>query len=425
MVVLVASTGRTREVEALLPLPVALGLLLAAAVGGFALGGVLAERLLAGRPSVRRLAFGVGALLYAAVVLQGTFALLLAHRLAREPAEVRELYGQAIGAGTEGGLPASSAYFRGHPYLNFALNPDAAYMGERQFNATYLIRRKEPVRPRREVAWRALALGGSTTFGEGTAREEDTWVYRLEQKLRQLRGPGCDVINGGVGGYNVVDNLIHYLLLLDALGPDVVVLYVGINDIHPRLMGTLARDYSNSRIPWRAEANTLPVANSTLLPLNAYRYLVLREIERRRFAHIYAFVQHPFPPVGEWAAALARNGPDVFRAHLENLVRLIRAQARSVILVPQVFSPLGSGDDAFAQGVREHNAVAEAVAREFRVPFMGELTTAIGRRDLRDNCHFNRRGHETMAKLLFRRLRDELPATGASRPETAEGKPAS
>jgi len=245
-------------------------------------------------------------------------------------------------------------------------------------------------------------LGGSTAYGQLLAREEDTWVSRLEQKIRTAHGPAYDVVNGGVSGYNVIDNFIHYVLLLDDLEPDVVVLYVGINDVHPRLTGDLAPDYSNSRIPWRAEANTLPIANPMMAPFASYRYYLLREIERRRLGHIFDYVQRPSDPVDQWAADLERNGPEVFARHLRNLVRLILAQGKKAILVPQVFIPAANQrDQVFVRGVREHNEAARAIAQELSVPFLAQVPAAFDQRDLFDNCHLNAEGSEKMADLLF------------------------
>jgi lysophospholipase L1-like esterase len=385
------------------PLPVHLAAVLVATIAGFAFLGMVNERRFAARPRVRRAVLALCSLAFLVALIQWVPAVLLADRLAGSRPDVRDSYDQVFQRGGAGARPGSTANYLPHPYLNFTLNPAAAYFDERQFNERYRIRRKEPIRPRAGVAWRALVLGGSTTFGERTAREEDTWVYRLEQKVREAHGPGYDVVNGGVGGYNIIENLIHYLLLLDALEPDVVVLYVGINDVHPRLMGDLRRDYSNSRLPWRGDEHTLPAANPRLSPLAIYRLLMLRTLERRTLAHIYRFIQRPYPPLREWPASLERNGTGVYRAHLANLVRLVLAQGRQVVIVPQVFVPQAGNetDGVFVRGVAENNAVNEAVAREFGVPFLSPVATAFDRSDLLDNCHFTVGGNEKMAALLF------------------------
>jgi len=392
--------------QSALPLPVYLAVVLVAALASYAFVGIAAERGFRDHPMMRRLALALTSLGFCVVLLQGIPAVLLAHRLASSPPKVRNLYDQIFNGGTAGGTPGLSANYIPHPYLDFTLNPQAVYMGERQFDEHYRIRRKEPIRPRREVAWRALALGGSTTFGEMTAREEDTWVYRLEQKMRAAHGPGYDVINGGVGGYNIIENFIHYLLMLDELEPDVVLLYVGINDVHPRLMGHLERDYRNSRLAWRGDEHSLPPVNPFLSRYPLYRYYMLRLIERRTFDHLYAYVQRPYPPDSEWPEALQRNGTEIFQAHLENLVRLLLAEGRQVIIVPQVDLPRTTlaADRVFAQAVAEQNAASEIVARKYGVPYLASVASAFTVDDLIDNCHFNDAGNEKMATLLFQYL---------------------
>lgn len=396
-----------------LPLAVHLAALLGAAFAAFLILALIVERALPGWPRLRRLAMAGCSLLLLIAALEGGAAVLLADRLAASAPSVANAYAQVFGATSRGSGAGLTSNYRPHPYLNFALNPDAAYMDERQFNAEYSIRRGEPIRPRRQVGWRALALGGSTTFGEKTRHERDTWVYRLEEKLRAAHGADYDVINGGVGGYNVVENLIHYALLLDGLDPDVVILYVGINDVHPRLMGELARDYTNSRIPFRGESTSLPRANPALASSALYRLHMLREIEQRTYAHIYLYVQGPYPPVDEWPAALQRNGPEIYQAHLENLVRLLLAQGRRVVIVPQVFVPArrSAQDQAFDVGVQQHNAVNARVAEQFDCPLVDLRSEEFGRQDLMDNCHFTPRGHEKMAATLFDFLQSDPTLT--------------
>jgi lysophospholipase L1-like esterase len=386
-----------------LPIGVYLAAVVGAAFAGFLILALAVERGLRGWPRLRRLAMAGASLLLLAATLEGGAAVLLADRLAGSPSNVTNAYAQVFDGATSGIVAGLTSNYRPHPYLNFALNPAAAYMDERQFNAEYSIRRSEPIRPRGEVAWRALALGGSTTFGERTQHERDTWVYRLEEKMRAAHGPDYDVINGGVGGYNVIENLIHYALLLDALDPDVVILYVGINDVHPRLMGDLARDYTNSRLPYRSDKTTLPVADPTLAQSAVYRVWMLREVEQRVFAHIYNYVQRMYPPVEQWTAALQRNGPEVYQAHLEDLVRLILAQGHRVVIVPQVFvpAPRNAKDAAFDYGVKQHNAANARVAAKYLCPFVALKSEEFGRNDRMDNCHFTPEGHEKMATKLF------------------------
>ena len=51
------------------------------------------------------------------------------------------------------------------------------------------------------------------------SREKDTWVYRLEHKIREAHGPDYDVINGGVGGYIFGTSVKQRLLQLERMTP--------------------------------------------------------------------------------------------------------------------------------------------------------------------------------------------------------------
>ena len=263
------------------------------------------------RAILRRAALGAASLAYGAALFEGLAAILLADRLAGN-ARTRAAYEQALQPAAIAPQLADSANFESHPYLNYVLNPGTTSSSRGQIDAHYRIRRTEAIRPRAEVAWRALVLGGSTTFGEGTAREEDTWVYRLEKKIRGARGPDCDVINGGVSGYNVVDNFLHYILLLDDLEPDVVLLFVGINDGHVRLTGDIERDYTNNRIPWRGDLNTLPVADPRLARSHRIATACFQGSSGGASAQSH-FVPRPYPQPGDGVGcATARSTPRIW-----------------------------------------------------------------------------------------------------------------
>jgi lysophospholipase L1-like esterase len=290
-----------------------------------------------------------------------------------------------------------------HPFLNYALNPDSKYMGISQFNSHYLIRRTEPIRERSKVAWRALVLGGSTTFNEGIRREEGTWVYQLERQLRDRFGDGYDVINGGVGGYSILDNLLHYSILLRELKPDLVILFAGINDVTPRLIGNTAFDYSNSRTPWNGDDIKWLEVVGPLGRLNVVRLYILMQIKKGGLGHIFSAVQRPYPPVSEWEDALRRNKPDIYATHLQFVISTLRSQNQSVLVLPQLWHTReqNESDRIFAIGVSENNQINELTAREMSVPYMESLLfEQFLSSDFLDNCHFTVSGNERMARTL-------------------------
>jgi lysophospholipase L1-like esterase len=292
-----------------------------------------------------------------------------------------------------------------HPFMNYRINPAATYMGERQFDAKYLIRRTEPIRPREAVKWRALVLGGSTTFNEGIRDEVDTWVHRLEERIRKAKGDDYDVINGGVGGYSLVDNILHYTLLLRQLRPDVVILFTGINDVNPRLLGDLLPDYSNLRVPWNGASLEWIAKLKPFLWSNVARLYALRKIRRGAVGHIYSVVMKPYPPLSSWEEELKRNGPELYRSYLEFAIRVFQSEGHSTVLLPQVWMPRDNNevDRVFAIGVDQHNEIGRAVASAASIPFadMLLLNQPFGRSDLFDACHFNAAGNDKMARIIY------------------------
>ncbi|MBL8153138.1 MAG: SGNH/GDSL hydrolase family protein [Anaerolineae bacterium] len=92
-------------------------------------------------------------------------------------------------------------------------------------------------------AYRVLALGDSFTYGYYVHNEE-AWPARLEEALRQQMNGPVQVLNAGVPGYTVEDELGYLREKGLALQPDVVVLGVYTNDIMdmtPRIRQYFAR----------------------------------------------------------------------------------------------------------------------------------------------------------------------------------------
>lgn len=366
----------------------------------------------------RRTSLAVAHLILAGFFAQLVFGLLIANRLSKEGRTVDTWYSFLFGGGELGFQPGTSINYVEHHYLNYALNPEVPYGAMKQYNSIFRIRRTEHIRPRSDVKWRLLVLGGSTTFGERLPREQDTWVYQLEALIRGRYGADVDVLNGGVGGYTIAENFIHYVTLLTNLSPDAVLLYTGINDVHPRLFGRLTYDYSNYRIPWRSTGSVLSPVNWALTWFYPYRYYFLAtKIVPLNATGIGGLTSGPYPPSDKWTAALEANGPEIYKNYLESLVQFILAQGRPVGILPQYFRVVTESDAIFARGVVQHNLVNQEVATKLKIPFATEFTDAkaFSLDDTFDSCHFTAVGGKTMARLVFNFLDRShlLPSTAS------------
>jgi lysophospholipase L1-like esterase len=371
------------------------------AVVAFCAAWYLAHITAAGRG---RTAVDAGAtILFIILCLELFSTVLLTDRFGRQG--IYEKINAVVFDGSDAYPELKSFSYAPHHYLFYSLNAAGSVHFGDQIDATYLIRRKEAIRPRAEVAMRILAIGGSTTFDTSIGDEKKTWVGRLETRLRERYGAGYDVINGGVGGYTVYENMIHYITLLTYLDPDIVLLYEGINDVHPRLYGTLALDYRNYNRPkWPEGGTDLTVDRSIWAMSATYRFWQLRT-KYKGFVDegLNRLTRRPYPPVATWRDSLRTNPASVYQAMLENFVALVRAQGRKVVIIPQHFRPVKEGDEIFSVGVEEHNRVDETVAGKLSVPFLsrvGEAST-FGAGDTTDNCHFSETGAQKMADIVY------------------------
>ncbi len=353
---------------------------------------------------LQRFLQGMSLLIISCCLIQLVFWVMIKDALANSDSRINRWFEFSFMGKVQGFSPGESINFSEHHYLNYALNPQMKYGSSYQFNEKFRIRRMESLRPRHQVKVRILVLGGSTTFGELVKREEDTWVFRLEQRVRGVCGDTCEVINGGVGGYTIAENLIHYSMLLSELDPDIVLLYEGINDVDARLFGDVKSDYSNYRIPWRSEGAVIPAARKEFSWLYPYQYYYLKtKIVPLKKIGIGGVVSPPHPPVSEWELALERNDSSVYAMHMRNLIRLILGQGHSVVILPQYFTVKNKSDEIYIIGVQEHNEVNRTIAREMKLPFLETLIlpSSFTAEDTFDNCHFNERGSKKMANLVF------------------------
>jgi lysophospholipase L1-like esterase len=317
----------------------------------------------------------------------------------------RSMYAQAFGgsqAGVEAGAHAPA--FGPHAYLPYVLEPARTSRGVRETNEQFLIRRSEPIRPRAEVALRILAVGGSTTHDEKIAVESLTWVHQLESLLRRRHGQGVDVINGGVGGYTIYENAVHYLTLLTHLEPDVVLIFQGINDVNPRIFRNQHYDYRDyNRAWWDPRQVVIERATGPLVASHAGRLVLwLTHYQHVSQLDIHGLTRKPYPPEESWSQNLRETPPELYRRMLENFVLLVKAQGRRPVIVPQPFRPQTPRDEGFAVGLAAQNEANREVASRHDVPFLPleRLDAAFLPGDFVDNCHFAPLGAERMANTL-------------------------
>ena len=247
------------------------------------------------------------------------------------------------------------------PDLVYELKPgiDTCFKGVRvQTNGAGLRAPREYARPKPDGTYRVLLLGDSQTFGHGVEHEE-TFGQVLERRLQeQLPLARVEVINSGVGGYNLYQEAVYLVHEGLSFEPDlVVILFIG-NDLELPIFlistrGPLATDrlYTGELIAslLRRDATTEPL--HALVPNGLYvprEYLHMAGVEAYRVALrriADATREHRIPVlnfVDEGIASLA-FGSATTRAEIRELARSL-----GIVEPPFVF-PNGfelSADDA-------------------------------------------------------------------------------
>jgi len=231
---------------------------------------------------------------------------------------------------------------------------------------------------------RILADGGSTTFDATVTADDSTWPAQLERLLGANHGVGSvEVLNAGVPGYAVLDNLIRLESELYRLKPDIIILLQGHNDLYYELVGFPPGDRnapgaSSPSTPW-----------DNWLAQHSLLYGKLHGIRRALAANWFpgSYVSPGRDPARS-DSALA-SAADRFHRDLTAYVMIARMGGARVVLVEPVQvsgarqAPRDSlerlaWEDAFAgipaevvfQGYAEYRRVMRQVAEEQGVIFI-------------------------------------------------------
>jgi len=91
--------------------------------------------------------------------------------------------------------------------------------------------RGREIAPEKGSAYRIVALGESTTFGCTLGPEDKPWPELLEEMIQERLNPRfpVQVINAGVPGYTLADNLARLAADVLPLRPDMIISYHGYN----------------------------------------------------------------------------------------------------------------------------------------------------------------------------------------------------
>lgn len=309
--------------------------------------------------------------------------------------------------------------YRPHPVLIVAGRPDAVL--EAAGHTVHFNARGQRVTNVRDVqvpkpagTYRVLCEGGSTTFDLLSKDDAGTWPARLGTLLR----PRADVVNGGFPGWTSLESLVSLATRDLDLGPDLVVVFSGVNDLQPAGHVPFAPDYS------QGHAEILPrITGVAPVPVRFVSRLVFVE-----------WLSGRLKPAGEGAAAegyapsYAWNGgpkrddipPEavaVYERNLRSTIAIAASGGARTLLVAQT-AQIREGREAsdrawlegwtpgltpagYLAGLARYNAVARKLGAEgiafFYDPFADKAFSDL---HFQDPVHFSPAGSERFARAL-------------------------
>lgn len=268
---------------------------------------------------------------------------------------------------------------------------------------------------------RVAAVGGSTTYDIGVD-DDSTWVQRLDE----LTGARVRVANFGAQAHSSAEHLIMTDLVLSDYRPDVILYFMGWNDLRSSHTPDLAGDYPfhqrslyNSLLidcPFRftATGTALNVILDEVSP-NSIR----NRVDRRSATEV--------------SSEIDGKALDIYRRNIRLIVSAARTIGAVPVFVPQVWS------DDWLRGEKPHwwvptvpqrdipkflqayNDALIATAREEGAAVLTEVLSVDWRHeDFVDFAHFGEEGADRFARAVAGALRAHVPEVADAARETAE-----
>jgi len=176
-----------------------------------------------------------------------------------------------------------------------------------------------------------LTMGGSTT-NQLYLPEEMTWQAALERAFK-AHGQSVVVANAGIDGQSTVGtlkNLESWVPFVPGLKPQIILVYVGINDTNVTGPAIDQLQYSSFSKRWKERSAIMRMVNI------AQGWLKARDAKLNHHPVDYAHAEWTDRPnIADAEADLARSHPERYRQRLEAIIQRIRALRAIPVLVTQ------------------------------------------------------------------------------------------
>jgi lysophospholipase L1-like esterase len=269
---------------------------------------------------------------------------------------------------------------------------------------------------------RIIAVGGSTTFDGNVSGDSSAWPARLEAALNAATSPGrYEVLNAGVPGFQVFDDLVRLESELHWYQPAIILLYQGHNDLFNTLGGA-------ARGPGEGGFDARPDEIPTVYPWE--RWLEHHSLLFHKLGQRLQAIQFRSSGARQRGQTTAQSFDEGLGVGVERFARQLRAYlavAQSLgiqVIVPQVVYAAETGGGGAADSVVEgwwrgampfapaqvvwsgyarYDSVARAAAGSFGalyVPARDSTLWSLDHYTEGDPVHFNDRGSRAFAEHL-------------------------
>jgi len=253
-----------------------------------------------------------------------------------------------------------------HPYMLYAPNPEWRSADGKSRHNSLGFRGAEVSFEKPPGTIRIVCMGESSTYGSGIPDNAQTYPARLEAHLCSANpGQAIEVVNGAVEGFTTAENVLRALFDVVPLRPDLVVYYYTHNDVHPRRLPRLSRDYREYSRSWFEPHEGGRLAGA----LNRVRALTLGdigELVRRNDSH---GGRRP-------SSNVAANPPVAFEGNLRAIDAILRASGARMLFVNPPYRGLAANDligpgsvapektNLVLRAVWEHRRIVAGIAGE-------------------------------------------------------------
>ena len=312
------------------------------------------------------------------------------------------------------------------PHLYLGYYPTPNYSRGKNLHNSLGYRGEEIQIPKPEGEFRIACLGGSTTYTGKIGNYTRSYPYLLEEYLKQGGYGHVSVVNAGASNWSSWESLINFEFRVLDLEPDLIIVYHGINDVHPRLVWP-PETYRGDNSGYRAHGQIKVFMPSVFEHSTLLRILMINagwttphgDLERTTDRHPGTYYGGQFSsqktrgvyPKGIYERVsalrmLEENEPIYFARNIENIVAIANHQKIEVVLSSFAYSPLFTdrprvSSEEYVEALEEYNRLLDKISAELSVNFFDFASVfPDGRQYYVDGRHVTKKGVYLKAKLF-------------------------